>query len=397
MPRWDSFATFLAEADEITSNGQRQALVDELLDERTEWPWIEGNKATFIYSSLGARQSVAINLDTIKGDPPFAQMTNMHGTTFWYVTRQFERDDLLDYLLAIDDPLTPLATEPDIVSRVSNFWRADPNNPVRMRTAQQDVSILRMDEARPFPDWSEMKAVRRGKVNEHNFDSTQLGFKGRKLWVYTPPGYEHSGMVYPLLILQDGQWANGPLQVPFIADALIKHNRLMPIVIAMLQSGSQQERVREYTSNNLHYASLLTELLPFVQVNYRIDSTHLGVGGVAIGAVAAAHAALMNPAVFNGLIMISPPLGQGQGSDALTQVAPRFQQARVLPRHIFQSVGRYEAKSRFLRPAYALRDILKDKSDVAYQFAEIGSGHGLVGFRSIMPEALAAVFPGENA
>jgi enterochelin esterase-like enzyme len=228
-------------------------------------------------------------------------------------------------------------------------------------------------------------------------DSFQLGYKGRKLWVYTPPGYEQSGMVYPLLILQDGQWANKPLQVPFIADALIKHGRLKPIVIAMMQSGSHQERIREYTANDRHYASLLTELLPFVQTHYRIDSTDLGVGGVAIGAVAAAHAALKNPAVFNSLIMISPPLGKGADEALLTQIAPRFEKADVLPKRIFQSVGRYEARTRFLKPAQGLRDILQQKANTNYCYAEIGSGHGLVGFRSILPEALSWVYPGESS
>lgn len=397
MPRWKSFEAFLADTRQVTSNGQRQALVDELLDERQTWPWIEGRQATFIFSSLGSRKSVALNLDTIKADPPFAPMTNMAGTTLWYVTRKFESDDLLDYLLAIDDPLTPLAQERDIVARVAEHWRVDPNNPLKMQTVQQSVSVLRMENARPFLDWAALKNVPRGRVREHSVDSNQLGFKDRKLWVYTPPGYDGSGMVYPLLILQDGQWANGPLQVPAIADVLIKHKRMTPMVIAMMQSGPHQERNREYTSNDKHYASLLIELLPFIQANYRIDSTNLGVGGVAIGAIAAAHAALKNPAVFNGLIMISPPLGQGEGQDLLAQYTSRFENARVLPQRIFQSVGRYESKARFLKPGESLRDILERKSNLAYHFSLIGSGHGLVGFRSILPEALASVFPLEKS
>jgi enterochelin esterase-like enzyme len=396
MARWNTFDAFVAEAQQAKSNGQRQALVDELLDERPEWPWVEGSKATFIFNSLGERKSVALNLDTIKADPPFAPMVNLAGTSLWHVTRDFAPDDLLDYLLAIDDPMTPLATERDIVSRVGNHWKVDPNNSLKMQTAQQDVSVLRMAEARPFPDWSALRAVPHGRVLEHDFDSFQLGFKGRKLWLYTPPDYDRSGMVYPLLILQDGQWASKPLQVPFIADALIKHGRLKPIVIAMLQSGSHQERNREYTANDRHYASLLTEVLPFVQTQYRIDSTNLGIGGVAIGAVAAAHAALKNPAVFNSLIMISPPLGKGTDETTLMEIAPRFEKADVLPRRIFQSVGRYEAKTRFLRPAQGLRDILRQKGNVAYRYMEIGSGHGLVGFRSILPEALSWAYPGEN-
>lgn len=386
MPGWNSFETFLADARKSPSNGQRQALVDELLDERRDWPWIQGSKATFVFNSLGSRRSVSLNLDTIKSDPPFAAMDNLPGTTLWYVTRDFQSDDLLDYLLAIDDPLTPLATDKNIAQRVATHWKVDPNNPVKMHTGAQSVSVMRMSEARPFPDWSAMKNVPRGKVDEHTIGSNQLGFRGRKAWVYTPPGYASSGMVYPLLIFMDGQWANGPLQLPFIADALIKHGRMTPTIIVMLQSAGPQERDREYLGNDRHYASLLLELLPLLQTTYRIDSTNLGVGGVAQGAVAAAHAALKNPAVFERLILISPPLGNTLDS---------FLKAKALPQRIFQSVGRYEARARFVKPAETLRDFLQKRDTVAYQYNEIGSGHGLVAFRSILPEALSWAFPVE--
>jgi enterochelin esterase-like enzyme len=395
MPRWNSFETFLNDVEHARNDGERQTFADELVTEH-EWPWIEGNKATFIFASLGARKNVALNLDTIKEDPPFAPMTNLKGTTLWYVRRDFAPDDLLDYLIAVDDPLTPLASEPNIVERVARYWRPDPANPLKMETNQQEVSVLRMTNARPFLDWSSLKAVQHGKIREHSFDSIQLSFKGRKLWVYTPPGYDRSGLAYPLLILQDGQWMNGPLQVPAIADTLIKHGRLAPVIIAMVQSGSQPERAREYTSNDRHYASLLLEVLPLVQTQYRIDSTNLGVGGVAIGAIAAAHAALKNPAVFNSLLMISPPLDKGPDEALLKQYAPRFELSPMLPRRIFQSVGRYEARGRFLRPAQTLRDILQGRERVAYRFVNIGSGHGLVGFRSVMPEALSWIFPGSG-
>ncbi len=397
MPRWNSFETFLKDVDNARNDGERQTFADELLSERREWPWIEGTTATFVFASLGARKSVALNLDTIKGDPPLAPMTNLRGTTLWYIRREFMTDDLLDYLIAVDDPMTPLMTETDIAGRVSRHWRVDPSNPLKMQAAPQQVSVLRMGAARPYVDWTSLRAVPRGKVRELSFDSLQLGFKGRKLWVYTPPGYDNSGLTYPLLILQDGQWTSGPLQVPAIADALIKHGRLAPLVIAMVQSGEPAERLREYTANDRHYASLLLEVLPIVQTQYRIDSTNLGVGGVANGAVAAIHTALKNPAVFNALIMISPPLGKSQDEDLLGQFSSRFEQAPLLPKRIFQSVGRYEARARFVRPAQALRDILQARERVAYQFVTIGSGHGLVGFRSVMPEALAWAFPGSSA
>lgn len=394
MPRWTSFRSFLDDIAQADSGAAKQALVDDLLKERPQWPWVEASQATFAYSSADV-SSVALNLDTIPKDPPFAPMEHVDGTDFWYVTRLFAPDDLLDYMLAVDDPMTPLAQEKDIVGRIGQHWQPDGLNPLRMSTPQMNVSVLRMNLARPFPDWSAMRAVPHGRVFEHPITSAGGGFRGRKLWVYTPPGYEGSGMAYPLLIMQDGQWSIGPLQLPNIADALIKHRRLQPTIIAMIQSGTQEERNREYISSDNYYNFLLSELMPFVQTHYRIDSNRVGIGGVAVGAIAAAHAALKNPAVFTRLILVSPPLGKGEFQDELREYNKRFASAEMLPSRIFQSVGRYEARARFYKPAQSLRSIFEGFSTIDYRFVETGSGHGLVGFRSILPEALAWAFPGE--
>jgi pimeloyl-ACP methyl ester carboxylesterase len=135
--------------------------------------------------------------------------------------------------------------------------------------------------------------------------------------------------------------------------------------------------------------------MPFVQTHYRIDSNRVAVGGVAVGAVAAAHAALKNPAVFSRLMLISPPLGKGEFSEELREITKRFTEADVLPKRVFQSVGRYEGKLRFVRPANSLRMIIEGYKAVDYKFVETGSGHGLVGFRSVLPEALAWMLPGD--
>jgi hypothetical protein len=99
--------------------------------------------------------------------------------------------------------------------------------------------------------------------------------------------------------------------------------------------------------------------------------------------------------VFTRLILISPPLGKGEFQDELREYNKRFAAAEMLPKRVFQSVGRYEARARFYKPAQSLRSIFEGFSTVDYRFVETGSGHGLVGFRSILPEALAWAFPGE--
>ncbi len=393
MAEWTSFDSFLQEAKATSNDIDRQALVDALLEERTVWPWVEGDKATFVLDRQGTT-SAALNLDTLPGDPPFAPMSNLIGTRLWYVTETFRPDDLLDYMIVIDDPMTPLAGDRDLVGRVARHWGTDALNPLKMQTTQMDVSVLRMPTARPFPDWSAFGAVTRGKIYEHDIASEEIGFRNRKLWVYTPPGYG-SGSVHPLLILNDGQWMAGPLQAPYIADALIKHQRMMPTVIAMIQSAEGEGRTKEYFDGEQFTVFLLTELIPYIQTRYYVDSGRVGIGGVDEGAVAAMSAAARSPSMFSRLMAISPPLSaKGANAEVTQDLNRRYETSPALPKRIFTSVGRYEAKSRFTRPAQNLRQKLAGRRDLDLKFVEIGSGHSLVGFRSVLPEAFAWLFPG---
>lgn len=392
MPNWETFEDFLTEA-QATPTDQRQQLVAQLLSERDTFPWINGNQATFVYTRRGA-ESVALNMDKIRKDPPLVAMQRLDGTHLFYLTVTFETDDLLDYLIAVNDPMTPLKTETQLAERIKKHWRTDPHNPLGIKTANVDVSVLRMPYARPFPDWTRMTNVNSGNTIEHRIDSPILGITNRRVWVHTPPNYADSGLAYPLLIVQDGQWATGPLQIPAIMDALVKHGRMTPIVVAMIQSGDQQVRMREYITGGDYNAFIMEELLPFLQQTYRLDGSRIGMAGAAAGAIAAADVAIQNPDQIEALIMLSPPLGKGAAQDKLMQYAERFRDADLLPRRIFQAVGRYEEPTRFLEPAHQLATLLGERTDTEYRFVELGSGHGLITFRSIMPEALAWVFPG---
>ncbi len=393
MAEWTSFDSFLQEAKATPHDSDRQAMVDALLESRSRWPWVEGDKATFVLDREGT-SSAALNLDTLPGDPPFAPMANLIGTRLWYVTETFRPDDLLDYMIVIDDPMTPLAGDRDLVGRVARHWGTDALNPLKMQTAQMDVSVLQMPAARPFPDWSALTAVPRGKVYEHNISSEEMGFQNRKLWVYTPPGYG-AGTVHPLLILNDGQWMTGPLQAPYIADALIKHQRMTPTVIAMIQSAEGLNRTAEYFDGERFTVFLLTELIPYIQTRYYVDSGRVGIGGVDEGADAAMAAAARSPSMFSRLMAISPPLStKGVNASVSQDLNRRYESSASLPKRIFLSAGRYEAKSRFLRPAQQLRGKLAARRDLELKFVEAGSGHSLVGFRSMLPEAFAWLFPG---
>lgn len=392
MTNWPSFDAFLKDALN-TAIESRQPLVAELLRQRPAFPWVEGDKATFIYARPGAER-VAINLDTIRRDPPFVPMENLAGTPLWYTTVQFQSDDLLDYMVVIDDPMTPVTGDSKIVERVSKFWHTDPYNPARIVTPQMSVSVLRMRDARPFPDWAKLPRVMHGRIDDYPIKSTQLNFSGRTCWIALPRDYDTTFDPLPVMVLLDGEWASGPLQAPSIVDALTKHNKMSKAILVMMQTGEQADRDKLFLANDRHYQFLTQELLPFVQTEYRVDPKRIAIGGMGMGAVAAAHAALKNPILFNSLVMLSAPLGKGKSAAELRQIIRRFDDTDRLPARIFQSVGRYESSTRFKKPARELRDILnRRRNETAYQYVEIGSGHSLVAFRSVLPEALAWALP----
>ena len=394
MPGWNSFESFLVDV-RAAEQEQRQPLVQQLFRERQQFPWVEGNLATFVFNADRLHESVNLNIDIFRGDPPFRPLQKLTDTSLWYIQQEFPADALLDYMFAVDDPQTPLRNDDNLLERIANHWRPDTLNRYLVRNGNTQVSILRMPKARPTPDWQQM-TVPRGLIFEHSFSSAQMNFQDRTLWVYTPPGYEQTDIEYPLLILFDGQWMIDTLQIPYIADALIKHNKMQPILIAMLESGSQQQRIQDYVENDKNYTTILTELLPFMQIHYRIDATNLGLGGISEGAIAAAHATLKNPAVFSHLVMISPSFGS-----KVQDYAARFDKASILPRRIFQSVGRYETPIRFHRPGIALASILERRqnqlNDIDFQFAELGSGHSFAAFKAILPEGLAHIFPAQTS
>lgn len=388
MPQWATFSQFLDQT-RAAAPADRPALVTSLFADHPAFPWIDSGSATFVYRDNNAH-SVALNLDTIPDDPPFAAMERLEGTDLWFITRAFADDDLLDYLIAVDDPMTPLRNETALADRIGAHWRPDPANPIRMESLPLNVSVLRMPNARPFPDWSAFR-VPHGTMTEQTLRSAALGVESRSVWVYTPPGYNKTTEIdpLPLLILHDGQWMTRQFQVAAIADTLIRHERMPRAILAMVQSGVVDTRDREYAASDAHYHFLTNELLPMLQTDYPVDPARIGVGGVAIGAIAAMDAALRSPTVFRSLIAISPPLGKGAHEAALRSVASQFETAEALPARVFQSVGRYESRGRFVRPALALRETLTRRVGGGYQFVETGSGHGLVAFRAVLPEALA--------
>ncbi|NJD11143.1 MAG: hypothetical protein FIB01_12175, partial [Gemmatimonadetes bacterium] len=94
-----------------------------------------------------------------------------------------------------------------------------------------------LESPAPGEDYYAIKDVPHGDVREHWFWSGVTG-TWRRMFVYTPPGYDTSTARYPVLYLQHGagemeqEWTHSGL-ANFIVDNLIAEQRAVPMIVVM--------------------------------------------------------------------------------------------------------------------------------------------------------------------
>lgn len=193
----------------------------------------------------------------------------------------------------------------------------------------------------------------------HEIPSLYLGVT-RRLTVWIPSGSRRRvkpGL--PVLYLNDGQnlfdpsraFAGATWRVAETAEWLVRRRRIPPLLIVGIDHGVER-RGREYlpveddrnpgTARPLgrEYAEFVTrEVMPFVAREYGTGrgARASAFGGSSYGAVAALHAALVNPGVFGRLLLESPSLYVGD--DYLLRKARRFTR---WPSRIYLGVGTAE-------------------------------------------------------
>jgi len=196
---------------------------------------------------------------------------------------------------------TPL--EPDIYAysfNIDGLRIADPNNAALKYNLQNNESLLHVPGTSALP-W-EVRNVPHGELHRHYYQSAIAG-DYRDFIVYTPPGYNPTSMwrSYPVLYLLHGYsddataWTSvGCANV--ILDNLIAAGTAKPMVVVMplgygdmnvVSHGRGALSARGLLQNSMDKfgASLLNEVLPQVEKNYRVSSDHhyRAIAGLSMG------------------------------------------------------------------------------------------------------------------
>ena len=140
-----------------------------------------------------------------------------------------------------------------------------------------------------------------GRVDELSVPDKKAGAE-RKIWLYTPPGYDPSAPPYPVAYLFDGDDYAHVLELPAILDRLIAERKVPPIVAVMIDNAA--DRLGDL-ANRTSFADYMSKtVVPWAhkQVTITNDPQRTIVGGYSAGGLGAAYVAFYRPDLF-GLVL----------------------------------------------------------------------------------------------
>jgi enterochelin esterase family protein len=312
--------------------------------------------------------------------------------------------DLRTTYLVLPDPPDQLDFTPALFAR----FETDPLNPnVWIAPADEEDpewgfetrrSVLE-GPAAPAQPWIEPDpATPRGSVELHRLRSELLGNE-RRVWAYTPPGYDPSER-YGVLVLFDG-WAYVHLvPAPTILDNLLAAGRIAPLVALLPDSLDQDTRNLELPCHRPFVDFLTEELLPWAGERWSLtrDPGRIVAAGSSFGGLAAVFAAFERPDVFGSALSQSGSFGwaaTGPDDEFLTE---RVAAAEHRPFRAWLEIGSLENRDRpdggpsGLASNRRLRDELRAKgTEVIY--SEYSGGHDYVCWRGSLADGLIALAP----
>lgn len=210
-------------------------------------------------------------------------------------------------------------------------------------------------------DFFAMKNVPHGQLRENQYFS-KTSNSVRRVYIYTPPGYDNNSKKYPVLYLQHGMgenetgWGNQG-HANLIMDNLIAEGKATPFIIVMENSAvdlsGMPRRPRPGSTpgqgapgpsmNSFNFAGqferiLIDDLIPYVESNFRViaNQKQRAMAGLSMGGMQTRSIVKTNPEKFSYVGLFS----SGTFSPSEIKDIELFKKAGKL---VFMSFGSREA------------------------------------------------------
>lgn len=232
-------------------------------------------------------------------------------------------------------------------------------------------------------DYYELKAVPHGDIRIKKYYSPAAN-NWREMYVYTPPGYDTTGMDYPVLYLLHGGgedhrgWSTQG-RADLILDNLIAADKAVPMIIVMLNGNVSSGGIRGFGENALKAFEneLKTGAIPFVENNFRVktEAANRALAGLSMGGLQTLYAGVRNTDLFAHLGVFSSGWWSNQPELSDPQYAYLEENAARINKNLetfWISMGGEEDI------AYANNKIMMGKFDergIKYVYSEYAGGH----------------------
>ena len=359
-----SFSNFISSVYQAAAE-DKQDLVNAFMlwaDSTTGIPYIEDSTVFFLYLN-GSSPSVRLAGDFNNWNPEGSSLNHLTGTNLYYRGLQFESDARLDYKYVINstwilDPLNPHTC-------TGGFG---PNSELAMPGYIQPVEIRNY-------------AIPHGTMYTTSFTDTTQG-RTRTLRIYTPPGYSESTLAYRCMYFLDGSEYVTLGSAGNILDYLIAQS-LIPPVIGVFTDPT--DRMEEYSYDYDFMEMFVTELVPWVDANYRtmLGPESRGITGVSLGGLTALLFTLEHPEIFANCGAYSPAVWIGD-------IIQRYGDHAVLPVKIYMDAGSYEPS--IMNPSTTLASILNENGWDS-RWRTWHEGHSWGAWRAHLDESLVYFWP----
>ena len=209
----------------------------------------------------------------------------------------------------------------------------DPNN----NAVTRDGSIVenRLLVPGKLADVIASQNVPHGNVTAVWYQSPTLGTT-RRMYVYTPPGYENAKGKYPVMYLlhggggdEDGWISRG--RANYIIDNLIASKQAVPMIVVItngnpnavaapldkpLNASADVPGIGSMASGKFE-ESLVKDVVPYIEKNYRViaDADHRALTGFSMGGYQTQNITNNNPGMFNYIGVMSMGLFSSFGNN----------------------------------------------------------------------------------
>ena len=213
---------------------------------------------------------------------------------------------------------------------VDGITKNDDLNVFVQRDGRRLLNVLLIDG--PLTE-NYREANKRGNLDHVWYDSPTIGTT-RRMFVYTPYGYNKSNTKYPVLYLLHGGGGDEDAWCSMgracqILDNLIEKGKAKPMIVVMPNGNPGQQAAqplmlpeRTFDRNdpafaNLYIHSLVKDIVPYIESNYRViaEPNSRAISGLSMGGGHTLAATNSYPGFFAWILPLSMGIGENVNID----------------------------------------------------------------------------------